>query len=446
MVDMLRLFYKNILSISILFCYLSVIINNSIFYLALIILLVIYIGLLGERALSSSETKLLRFLPIIYYIQVFGKALQRKDLLFWDNQYLFQFFRCNINDYEYNLQLSSTSYTCIESLGFGPIAQVIKINIDPWFASIFLFLITFVLVLLNLIKVPDKYIFFVVIFILSPAFRFLILSLNSDMFVGILFLYLIQRKKLNLSGYDLILLTLFCQLKIYPVLIFLGISMYYFLSGKKYNFVKYAILFLLNVGILFGFYTFVNFTAFNNIGGVPYVFAPMYSFGLLADIFSYQEVPLTQKIGNFNIHRILLATIIFNLIIVYKKKLITGIKQLTHFEEKIIIIFCPVVLIINLFANYGYKFIFNSLIVFLVIKYVSLSQKIIILSAILFNPIFYLLNFDYSHQIFEASFLATSIWFISRLSFYILNCYLILFFLSVLNKKFKIRSRVKNDM
>jgi hypothetical protein len=62
MVDMLRLFYKNILSISILFCYLSVIINNSIFYLALITLLVIYIGLLGERALSSSEAKLLRYL------------------------------------------------------------------------------------------------------------------------------------------------------------------------------------------------------------------------------------------------------------------------------------------------------------------------------------------------------------------------------------------------
>jgi len=95
-------------------------------------------------------------LPIFFYVVKIFEAAARNDLLFWDNQYLLQKLRCNIFQEDIFLQLANISYGCRNSLGFGILEDIIKIDIDPWNGSLFIFFIFFILFLSQTRKVVNN--------------------------------------------------------------------------------------------------------------------------------------------------------------------------------------------------------------------------------------------------------------------------------------------------
>lgn len=139
----------------ILSTYITIFTSNFAFYCSLI-LLCIYYYVNAHSLKTSLEAKSTVMLPIFFYVVKIFEAAARNDLLFWDNQYLLQKLRCNIFQEDIFLQLANISYGCRNSLGFGILEDIIKIDIDPWNGSLFIFFIFFILFLSQTRKVVNN--------------------------------------------------------------------------------------------------------------------------------------------------------------------------------------------------------------------------------------------------------------------------------------------------
>lgn len=427
-------------TITILTTYLGIFYSNQFFYLILF-LTTIYFYIFKKKIKTNFERFLVIFLPIIFYVEKINEAFQRNDLLFWDNQYLFHFFRCNLYEEGYILQLTKIAYDCKSTLGFGILSEIIAFDNNPWFLSLLIFVLIFLSIIYSLFKVKKENVFLISLFLLSPAFRFLILSLNSDIFIILYISSFFLRKKFKLNILDYLILTIFIQLKIYAIGILIGYLIYTLISKKTLEAI-YCSLFLISNSLIVGiFHIGINALSSFELGGVPYVYAPLSSFGLFADYLSYKDVQINESIGNFNFLRIFLIIFIFCSLYIFKSRFIDFTKFMDKKEVSIFITITPLVFLINLFANHGYKFIFNLLLIFLIFNYLSNLQKIFISSSILSTPFFYFLNFDYCCRTYIPSFESTLTFFYSRLTFYLLNLIFFLIFLKLV----KFRKELSNN-
>ena len=194
----------------------SIFINDTAFYISLFFLY-LYKNLEEFIVKTQNEKKLLLFTPLIFYIVKFYQSIQKEDLLFWDNQYLLIYFNCNNGLTSHRIYLNDIPYTCISDLGFGIISKYISTSLNSWHASIILFGLVAIVLIFFVSKVHDNDLYFVIFFILSPAFRFLLFSLNSDIFILLTFVYLIYRAGLKFNLMHLLVLSVLIQFKIYPL-------------------------------------------------------------------------------------------------------------------------------------------------------------------------------------------------------------------------------------
>ena len=177
----------------------------------------------------------------------------------------------------------------------------------------------------------------------------------------------------------------------------------------------------------------------NTFLGIPYVYAPIYSFGVLADYKTYFEVQLSP-IANFNFLIILIFISFLTVFILFKKNEFENYKYLLEYQEKIFIIFTPMVLFINFFGNYGYKLPFNFILISVLFLNSKTSLKIIFGVFIIFNPLFHLLNFEYAHNLFEPTYINALSFIFSRVSFYTLNLFFFTQFYSIVKKNILTKS------
>ena len=396
----------------------SIFINNTAFYISLFFLY-LYKNLEEFKVKTQNEKKLLLFTPLIFYIVKFYQSIQREDLLFWDNQYLLIHFNCNNGLTSHRIYLNDIPYTCISDLGFGIISKYISTSLNSWHASIILFGLVTIVLIFFVSKVHNNDLYLVIFFILSPAFRFLLFSLNSDIFILLTLVYLIYRAGLKFNLMHLLVLSVLIQFKIYPLGVLFGYIFYNLIKKDFTHMIRNLFFAIMNLLIIY-FDSILDIQNeisqfVNTFLGIPYVYAPIYSFGVLADYKTYFEVQLSP-IANFNFLKILIFISFLTVFILLKKNEFENYKYLLEYQEKIFIIFTPMVLFINFFGNYGYKLPFNFILISVLFLNSKTSLKIIFGVFIIFNPLFYLLNFEYAHNLFEPTYINSLMFMVSRVS------------------------------
>ena len=420
----------------------SIFINNTAFYISLFFLY-LYKNLEEFKVKTQNEKKLLLFTPLIFYIVKFYQSIQREDLLFWDNQYLLIHFNCNNGLTSHRIYLNDIPYTCISDLGFGIISKYISTSLNSWHASIILFGLVTIVLIFFVSKVHNNDLYLVIFFILSPAFRFLLFSLNSDIFILLTLVYLIYRAGLKFNLMHLLVLSVLIQFKIYPLGVLFGYIFYNLIKKDFTHMIRNLFFAIMNLLIIY-FDSIVDIQNeisqfVNTFLGIPYVYAPIYSFGVLADYKTYFEVQLSP-IANFNFLKILIFISFLTVFILLKKNEFENYKYLLEYQEKIFIIFTPMVLFINFFGNYGYKLPFNFILISVLFLNSKTSLKIIFGVFIIFNPLFYLLNFEYAHNLFEPTYINALSFIFSRVSFYALNLFYFTQFYSIVKKNILTKS------
>ena len=420
----------------------SIFINDTAFYISLFFLY-LYKNLEEFNVKTQNEKKLLLFTPLIFYIIKFYQSIQKEDLLFWDNQYLLIYFNCNNGLTSHRIYLNDIPYTCISDLGFGIISKYISTSLNSWHASIILFGLVAIVLIFFVSKVHDNDLYFVIFFILSPAFRFLLFSLNSDIFILLTFVYLIYRAGLKFNLMHLLVLSVLIQFKIYPLGVLFGYIFYNLIKKDFTHMIRNLFFAIMNLLIIY-FDSILDIQNeisqfVNTFLGIPYVYAPIYSFGVLADYKTYFEVQLSP-IANFNFLIILIFISFLTVFILFKKNEFENYKYLLEYQEKIFIIFTPMVLFINFFGNYGYKLPFNFILISVLFLNSKTSLKIIFGVFIIFNPLFHLLNFEYAHNLFEPTYINALSFIFSRVSFYTLNLFFFTQFYSIVKKNILTKS------
>lgn len=411
----------------------SIFLNNTLFYIILFCLFYFKNFYANFEIKNNFERYLLYFTSILFYTKKFWEHFLREDFLFWDNQYLFIFFRCNKGLTDNFVFLSKVVKDCSNDLGFGLLPKFISLNIDPWLASKVIFISTVFFIFTIVSKIESKFLYLIFLFLLSPSFRFLLFSLNPDIIFLIGFISLIYFKDFNLNTTSFIIITVFTQIKIFPIAILIG-YLFFIISIKNSRLIyKPAIFLFLNlVLVIYDIFYGINYETspyINTIFGIPYVYAPIYSFGIIADYFTFIEVQLTENLRNLYFILILLIIFIFFAIILIKKINSLSFSSITILEKKVFISFLPMIYFISLFGNYGYKLPFNFILIFMVFQYFDKYLRYLFIVFIFFNPLFYLLNFEYAHQLFSPSILYSLSFAISRISFYLVNLtYLLIFF------------------
>jgi len=414
-------------------------VNNSFFYLLLLVLYLYKNFYSSFLTIGKVEKFLLYLTPVVFYFKKFYDTFHRKDLLFWDNQYLFMFFRCNRGLTDNYIFLEKIKYNCVEDIGFGIFPSLISINIDPWLASIFIFFISTLTFIYLIINTNSNYLYQSMLFILSPAFRFLVFSLNPDIIFLIGFLYLIILKKLEINIFGYIFLTIAIQTKIFPIGLLLGFIFYTFVYKEKNNLIKASFFLVSNLGLII--YDLTNKTISeidvftNTFLGIPYVYAPIYSFGVLADFKTYFDVQLNPNLGNFRFLQVLLLIFLIFLAFISKRLSRNNYQKISFFEKKIFISFTPMICFISLFGNYGYKLPFYFILTFIVFSHSDQYIRLLLILFILFNPLFHMLNFEYAHQLFQPTSLNSLSFAISRISFYLTNYVYLYFFIKIIKSK-----------
>ncbi len=398
--------------------------------------------LLLKRQVSNNKfdkiNKLIYPLPLFTFGLIGYNAFINKDLLFYDNQLLFTLFNCNRESrFQYFQKFTSEQLYCRESIGFGIFEKYISTNLDPFNSSIFIavLFVLFLYVLMMKINEDEKFIF--IFFFVSPPFLMLFTSLNSDLFFFSHILYIVIQRKTEFSVYDYLVITILSQLKIFYLGIMFGIALYKYLEKSKKE-LLISLLFLSLNSFLFIFDIFTNTRSSyqNEIFGVPFVYAPMNTFGLVADTKTYFDVQLSFIENSKFIMLIMIIFIIVILLFFDKKKKIS--LSMKNEITPLFIFSLPICIIINLFGNAGYKFVFNFVPIYLLYKILNLNQKFYIFSIFYFIPIFAFLNLPNNHTLFSPSLLYTSVWSYSRVNFYLTNLLFIIIFFNILRDYRKI--------
>ena len=106
----------------------SIYINNKFFYIFLFCSIFFFYKF--NFIFTNKKDWLIRLLPIHFYIYKFIDSYFKKDLLLWDNQYLFNYFKCKTDTTPHLTQLTEIVNYCQKTLGFGPAADLISIKIS----------------------------------------------------------------------------------------------------------------------------------------------------------------------------------------------------------------------------------------------------------------------------------------------------------------------------
>ena len=417
----------------------SIYINNTFFYIFLFCSIFFFYKF--NFIFTNKKDWLIRLLPIHFYIYKFIDSYFKKDLLLWDNQYLFNYFKCKTDTTPHLTQLTEIVNYCQKTLGFGPAADLISIKNDPWISSLIIFVIICIYIIYLLISVDKKDIFVLVVFLLSPGFRFLLNSLNSDIFILCFCLYLYGKQKFSLNIVDLIVISFLTQLKIYPIGLIMGYIGVKFFTRNYRQAAMSTLFFIPNLILLINHYIKTrNYGSFvNEVGGVPTVYAPISSFGLYADYKAYWDVQLTIfERGNIIFLSCFILLLVISVVGTIKLKEKYFIFNLDNEDYIKFITFLPMVLLINLYANFGYKYPLNFLLIFIILKYGNKNLSFFILSSLLVTPMFYLLNLDYFSQKFFVTSWFSVVWLLSRYSFYMINFLYLIITMDFLKSKLKV--------
>ncbi len=385
------------------FTNLSIYFNYLVFLLFFIILVIF--GINKEKELKKLELNLIKIIPINYYFYNLFNTFNTNpnSSIFWDMQNFLHYVRCNAGKTDYDYRFLGEVLSCPETIGYGPLTELIRLgNFNIWQTTIFTAILFLSLSILFIFLAKENILIKTAILI-SPGYHFLLFSLNTDIYVVFLVLFLInERIKIN-SLIVIAILTVVTLIKTYTAFLFIGLitkSLIY----KNYKKAIFEFLLLtLNVSILFNHY-------FLNSSLLPEPISFTRSFGLIHDF-----KIITNHIGYDE------ASIIFVLLVSFiillrnqSSNIINSLNFLDIDSANKLIVVMPLTFFINMYQNWGYKFIFNSIVIFLIYKISNNATfKLYLIFINLMATTYYSIGWG-----FEESLLNLFIISLSKLSFY----------------------------
>ena len=356
------------------------------------------------------ETYLIRAIPINYYFFNFFNTFSNnpKSSIFWDMQNFLHYIKCNSDKVKYNYRFLDEILVCPETIGYGPLTEYLNFgNLNIWNTTLISAIIFFI-ISISFIFLSEDNLLLKTAILISPGFHFLFFSLNSDIYV-LLFIVLLISKNFKINYLlELFLITFITLIKSYTVFLFIGLitkSLLY--KEPKKAFVS-TVFMVFNTAILFLHY-------FLNSSLLPEPISFTRTFGVIHD---YKI--LTQYIG-FD-EALIIIFMLVGFLILFRSKLenihtILNTSEIETINKLIVIIFFC--FFINMYQNWGYKFIFNSIVIFLIYKISNNNffQFYLILLNIV-STTYYSIGWGFEESILNLAILA-----LSKFSFYL---YLIL--------------------
>ena len=225
--------------------------------------------------------------------------------------------------------------------------------------------------------------------LISPASHFLLFSLNSDVFVLLYMIYLISKKEVKFNIYNFIFLSLLSQIKIYTVSLFLGYSLVFYIR-KQYKKLNISILFFL-INSIFIINHYLLESSF-----IPRPISYTRSFGILHDLDLIKNYIGFNRLIYFFIALLLLILIFGKPIF---KKLINIEFPTVNFDSSKILLLLPLVILVNSYQNWGYKFIFSALLIFIIFGSVSKNFQFYLTLVVLFSSTYYVIGWGYENTL-----------------------------------------------
>jgi len=358
-----------------------------------------------EIKIKKLDIHLLKLLPIFYYLNYFFYLFRENinSSMFWDMQNFLHYIKCNFNYESYSYFFDNTLKSCPETIGYGPLTEYINLgNFDIRNLTFYISII-FLITSLILLSKTKEYIYLITI-ILSPGFHFLLISMNSDIFVLFYCLLLCFKLKNFNSIINLTVLSVFTLIKTYTIFIFLGLLFINLINKDSKNSLKVLFFLIPNFLYLVNHYIVLNSLLPNPISFTR-SFGVIHDLNIMSDYIGFEEGILA-----------ILALLIF--LIINKKRAYIFYTTAFSFDSKWaserILILLPMCIAINLYQSWGYKFIFNSLLMYLVYINSSRHFKIFILFLNLFVTSYFTIGWG-----FEENFLNNLILLLSKSMFYI---------------------------
>lgn len=375
-----------------------------------------------KKVLSKRQINYLKLIPINYYVYSFTSLFLEnfKSSIFWDMQNFLHYLRCNSSYFTYTYMNDSTSQSCWESIGYGPLSELLVFPSDNIWSITLVFAIIFTSSVVYYLFTIKNNTLIIVTILVSPAFHFMYFGLTTDILVVLYLIFILKNTNLDFSITNLIILSFLTQLKSFPIFIFVGYLIIYYLRNEIIHFIVTFFTVSLNAFILINHYFVSDYF-------LPAPISYTRSFGVLHD---YKLI--FEHINFDELLILILFLIIFGLL--FQKKLIKFTRQLTNiYSEKVIFLF-PTIFFINLYQNWGYKFIFSALLIYLIYSTENKESKFFLICVNLFSTSYYSVGWG-----FEQSFINYFLISISKVTFY--SFYLIAVFnftknlLIMINKK-----------
>ena len=385
------------------FTNLSIYFNYLVFLLFFIILVIF--GINKERELKKLELNLIKIIPLNYYFYNLFNTFNSNpnSSIFWDMQNFLHYVRCNVGKTDYDYKFLGEILSCPETIGYGPLTELIRLgNFNIWETTIFTAILFLSLSMLFIFFAKENILIKTSILI-SPGYHFLFFSLNTDIYVVFLVLLLInERIKIN-SFIVITVLTVITLIKTYTVFLFIGLitkSLIY----KNYKKAIFEFLFLtLNVSILFNHY-FLNSSLLPEPISFTRSFGVIHDFKIITNYIGYDEASI-------------IFVLLLSFIILLRNQSSNIINSLNFSDIDVankLIVIMPLTFFINMYQNWGYKFIFNSIVIFLIYKISNNTTfKLYLIFINLMATTYYSIGWG-----FEESLLNLFIISFSKLSFY----------------------------
>ena len=392
--------------------------NYRIFLLAFMIF--IFFGVNNNFSFNKNESVLLKLIPFSYYFDaIYGTFNENPNSsFFWDMQNFLHYLRCNAGSFIHNYRFLNEEISCPDSIGYGLLTEYIQFTFDDiWLITFLIGSIFFMIVLFFLSRLKVNLLLIVSILI-SPGFHFLVFSLNTDLFVFLYICVLLKKNITNFNNFNFFILTILTLIKSYTLVLFIGYLLI-FIFNKQLKYVVFtSIYFIFNTSIIIFHYFFQNSLLPNPISFTR-------SFGLLHDF-----TLLNQFIG-FDEATYLLLIVLIAITLLRKKvdfsKVKIEIEKLSF--DKTILIF-PLCFLINIYANWGYKFIFNSLFIYIIYASTNKSLKILLIFTNLLATTYYSIGWGFTENLTNLFIISSS-----KVLFYfyfVFSIYVFLF--TILNK------------
>jgi hypothetical protein len=401
-----------------LFLNILVYLNYRIFLLAFIIFIIL--GINKDFSFNARESVLLKLIPINYYFNAIYNTFSENpnSSFFWDMQNFLHYLRCNTGPFVYNYRFLNEKISCPDSIGYGLLTEYIKLSFDEiWLitisiGSIFLLITLFFLSYLNVNTL------LIITILISPGFHFLVFSLNTDIFIFLYICILLKKNVTGFNNFNFFILTIFTLIKSYTLVLFIGYLLIFILNRQLKHVVLTSVYFIFNTSIVIFHYYIQNSLLPNPISFTR-------SFGLLHDF-----VLLNEYIGFDEVAY--LAIVLLIIFTLFRKKIDSNrleisIKKLA--VDKTVMLF-PLCFLINIYANWGYKFIFNSLFIYIIYESTNKSVRILLIFVNLLSTTYYSIGWGFTENLINFFIISTSkvlFYFYFVFSFYV-------FILAILNK------------